>query len=141
VFKVKQDEHRVLFKHKVHLMVKGYVQRHVIDYDEVFASVARLDSVLLLIALVTHEGWEVHHKDVKSVFLNGDLSEEVYIEQSVSFIIAGKEHKVLKLRKAMYGLHQVPRAWNTKLNDRLLSLGFGRTSSEHTIYIWRNSDT
>jgi hypothetical protein len=62
-------------KHKAHLVVKGYGQRHGIDYDEIFASVARLDLVHLLIALATHEGWEVHHMDIKSAFLNGDLQE------------------------------------------------------------------
>jgi hypothetical protein len=60
----------------------------------------------LLIALVAHEGWEVHHMDVKLVFLNGDLQEEVYIEQPAGFIVASKEHKVLKLKKTLYGLHQ-----------------------------------
>jgi hypothetical protein len=94
----------------------------------------------LLIALVAHEGWEVHHMDVKSVFLNGDLQEEVYVEQPAGFIIAGKEHKVLKLKKALYGLHQAPRAWNTKLDDTLLSLGFWRTPSKHTIYIRQNGN-
>jgi hypothetical protein len=69
-------------------------------------AVARLDSVRLLIALVVHEGWEVHHMDVKSTFLNDDLQKEVYVEQPVGFIVAGKEHKVLKLNKALYGLHQ-----------------------------------
>jgi hypothetical protein len=108
VFKVKWDEHGAVSKYKAHLVVKGYVQRHGIDYDEVFALVARLDSMRLLISLVAHEGWELHHMDVKSVFLNGDLQEEVYVEQPADFIIAGKEHKVLKLKKALYGLHQVP---------------------------------
>jgi hypothetical protein len=64
----------------------------------------------LLIALVAHEGWEVHHMDVKSAFLNGDLQEEVYVEQPVGFIVAGKEHKVVKLKKELYELHQAPRA-------------------------------
>ena len=73
VFKVKRDEHGAVSKHKARLVVKGYAQRHGIDYDEVFAPVARLDSVCLLIALAAHEGWEVHHMDVKSAFLNGDL--------------------------------------------------------------------
>jgi hypothetical protein len=68
--------------------------------------VARQDTVHLLIALVAHERWEVHHMDIKSVFLNGDLQEEVYIKQLVGFIVTGKEHKVLKLKKALYRLHQ-----------------------------------
>jgi hypothetical protein len=63
--------------------------------------VAWLDSVHLLIVLTLHEGWEVHHMDVKSVFLNDDLQEEAYVEQSTGFNIAGKEHKVLKLKKVL----------------------------------------
>jgi hypothetical protein len=124
VFKVKRDEHGTVSKHKACLVVKGYVQWHGIDYDEVFTPVGRLDSLCLLIALAAQEGWEVHHMNVKSTFLNGDLQEEVYIEQPMGFIVTGKEHKVLKLKKALYGLHQAPRAWNVKLDDTLLSLGF-----------------
>ena len=75
-----------------------------------FAPVARLDTVRLLIALAAHEGWEVHHMDAKSAFLNGDLKEEVYVEQPAGFISKGNEHKVFKLKKAFYGLHQAPRA-------------------------------
>jgi hypothetical protein len=62
----------------------------------------------LLIALAAHEGWEVHHMNVKLAFLNGYLQEEVYVEQPVGFIVAGKEHKVPKLKKALYGLHEAP---------------------------------
>jgi hypothetical protein len=64
--------------------------------------------VRLLIALAAHEGWEVHHMNVKLAFLNGYLQEEVYVEQPMGFIVAGKEHKVLKLKKALYGLHEAP---------------------------------
>ncbi|KAL6647280.1 hypothetical protein ACP70R_014717 [Stipagrostis hirtigluma subsp. patula] len=140
VFKVKRDEHGAVSKHKARLVVKGYAQWRGLDYDEVFAPVARLDSVRLLIALAAHEGWEVHHMDVKSAFLNGDLQGEVYVEQPAGFTVTGKEHKVLKLRKALYGLHQAPRAWNGKLDDTLLSLGFRRSPSEHAVYIRRNGD-
>jgi hypothetical protein len=140
VFKVKRDEHGAVSKHMARLMVKGYAQRHGIDYNKVFVPVARLDLVRLLIALTTHEGWEVHHMDVKSAFFNGDLQEEVYVEQTASFIVTGKEHKVLKLKKALYGLHQVPRAWNMKLDDTLLSLGFWRTPLKHTIYVRQNGN-
>jgi hypothetical protein len=103
--------------------------------------VARLDSVHLLIALAAHEEWEVHHMDVKSAFLNGDLEEEVYVEQPAGFVVTGKEHKVFKLRKALYGLHQAPRAWNAKLDDTLLSLGFKRSPSEHAVYVRWNDES
>jgi hypothetical protein len=109
-FKVKHNEGGEIVKHKARLVVKGYAQWRGIDYDEVFAPVARLDSVRLLITLVAQEEWEVHHLDVKSAFLNGDLQEEVFVEQPVGFIKPGKEHLVLRLHNALYGLHQAPRA-------------------------------
>jgi len=110
VFKVKRDEHGAIVKHKAHLVAKGYVQRPGIDFTEVFAPVARLESVRVLLAVAAHEGWEVHHMDVKSTFLNGELQEEVYVAQPAGFVVEGAEHKVLKLKKALYGLRQAPRA-------------------------------
>lgn len=121
-------------RHKARLVVKGYAQRHGIDYDEIFAPVARMEAMRLLIALAAHEGWEVHHMDVKSALLNGDLQEEVFVEQPPGFLITGKEHQVYKLHKALYGLHQAPRACNLKLDDSLASRGFKRSPSDHAIY-------
>jgi hypothetical protein len=138
VFKVKRDAKGDVVKHKARLVVKGYAQRRGIDYDEVFAPVARLDSVRLLIALAAQEGWKVHHLDVKSAFLNGDLQEEVFVEQPVGFIKHGREHQVLRLHKALYGLHQAPRAWYAKLDETLQSLGFIRCPSEPAIYTRRS---
>jgi hypothetical protein len=104
VFKVKRDEKGTVAKHKARLVVKGYAQRRGIDYDEVFVPVARLDTVRLLIALTAHKCLEMHHMDVKSAFLNGEL-QEVFAEQPAGFIREGKEHQVLKLKKALYSLH------------------------------------
>jgi hypothetical protein len=100
--------------------------------------VAKLDTVRLLIALASHRGREVHHLDVKSTFLNGDLFEEVFVEQPASFILKGSQHKVLKLHKALYGMHQALRAWNAKLDDTVTKLGFTRSLSEPSIYTRQN---
>lgn len=135
VFKLKKDVEGNVIRHKARLVAKGYVQRHGIDFDEVFAPVARLETVRLLMALAANEGWRVHHMDVKSAFLNGELEEEVYVAQPPGFIETGKEGKVLKLRKALYGLRQAPRAWNLKLDQTLLSLGFIRSPVEHAVYM------
>ena len=134
VFKLKRDSSGAIVKHKARLMAKGYVQQPGINFKEVFAPVARLESVRLLLALAAHRGWSVHHMDVKSAFLNGDLQEEVYVVQPPGFIITGKEHKVLRLHKALYGLRQAPRAWNAKLYATLEALGFTHSDSEHTVY-------
>jgi hypothetical protein len=94
----------------------------------------------MLVALAAHERWTVHHMDVKSVFLNGTLKEEVYVQQPPGFVVAGNEGKVLRLRKALYGLRQAPRAWNAKFDATMASLGFQRSSSEHGIYTRSRGD-
>jgi hypothetical protein len=90
--------------------------------------------VRLLIALAAHKCWEMHHLDVKSTFLSGELQEEVFVHQPAGFIKAGSEHKVFRLKKAMYGLHQAPRAWYAKLDSTLTNLGFSKSPSEPAIY-------
>jgi hypothetical protein len=134
VYKLKKDENGNVVKHKARLVAKGYVQRAGVDFEEVFAPVARLESVRLILALAAHRGWQVHHMDVKSAFLNGDLEEVVYVSQPPGFIAEGREQDVYKLHKALYGLRQAPRAWNAKLDASLASLGFTRSVMEHGVY-------
>jgi hypothetical protein len=110
VFKLKKNAEGVVMKHKARLVAKGYVQKHGIDYDEVFAPVAIIDTVKLLLSLAANRGWEVHHLDVKIAFLNGELEEEVYVGQPEGYAVKGKEKQVYKLSKALYGLKQAPRA-------------------------------
>jgi hypothetical protein len=110
VFKVKRDPAGNIVKHKARLVAKGYAQIQGVGYDEVFAPVARLETVRLLLALAAQGQWEVHHMDVKSAFLNGDLHEEVYMQQPPSFSQPNSHGKVLRLKKALYGLKQAPRA-------------------------------
>jgi hypothetical protein len=105
-----------------------------IDFDDAFAPVARMESVRRLLALTAQEGWHVHHMDVKSAFLNGDLKEEVYVHQPPGFAIPDKEGKVLRLRKALYGLWQAPSAWNAKLDSMLQRMGFKQSPHEAAVY-------
>jgi hypothetical protein len=76
--------------------------------------------------------------DVKSVFLNGDLKEEIYVHQPSGFVIPGKEGKVLRLHKVLYGLRQAPRTWNAKLDSTLKGMGFGQSPHKAVIYRWGN---
>jgi hypothetical protein len=134
VFKAKRDPDGKINKHKARLVAKGYAQREGVDFDEVYAPVARIETIRLLIALAAQNGWKVHHMDVKSAFLNGDLIEEVYVHQPPGFIVKNGDGKVLKLKKALYGLRQAPRAWNARLDKELLKLGFIRNPLEHAVY-------
>jgi hypothetical protein len=108
VFKVKRDPAGNIVKYKARLVAKGYAQRQGIDFDEVFAPVARMETVRLLLALAAHGKWQVHHVDIKSAFLNGVLAEKVYVQQPPGFSIDKDTTKVLKLDKALYGLRQAP---------------------------------
>ena len=116
VYKVKRDEHGTIVKYKARLITRCFVQREGIDFEEVFAPVARIESVRLLLAMAAAKDWRVHHLDVNSMFLNDELAERVFIKQALGFAVKGAEHKVLRLRKALYGLRQAPRAWNAKLD-------------------------
>jgi hypothetical protein len=134
VFKLKKNVAGEVIKHKARLVAKDYVQQQGMDFDEVFAPIARIESVRLLLALAAQEGWPVHHMDMKSAFLNGELAEEVYVYQPPGFIVDGQEDKVLRLDKALYGLRQAPHAWNAKLDETLVALGFSNSVSEHVVY-------
>ncbi|GJS21486.1 zinc finger, CCHC-type containing protein [Tanacetum coccineum] len=121
VYKTKRDAKGKIIKYKARLVAKEYVQEQGIDFDEVFAPVARIETVQLILALY---GWQVHHLDVKSAFLHRDLTEEVYVTQPEGFVQQRNSGKVYKLTKALYGLRQAPRAWNVKLDQILKSLDF-----------------
>ena len=121
-------------KYKARLVAKGYVQRQGIDYEEVFAPVARIETVRLILALAANRSWKVHHLDVKTAFLNGELIEDVYVSQPEGFEKKGQEKMVLKLRKALYSLKQAPRAWNVKLDGSLKKIGFKKCVTEPVVY-------
>ncbi|KAJ4716957.1 Retrovirus-related Pol polyprotein from transposon TNT 1-94 [Melia azedarach] len=135
VYKVKQNSKGEIERYKARLVAKGYSQRAGIDYDEVFAPVARLETVRLIISLAAQNKWKIHQMDVKSAFLNGVLEEEVYIQQPTGFEVKGQEDKVLKLRKALYGLKQAPRAWNSRIDKYFQKNGFTKCPYEHALYI------
>ena len=81
-----------------------------VDYDETFSQVSRYSSIMELISITTEMGWKIHQMDVKNAFLNGVIQEEVYVEKPQGFEIHGKESHACRLRKALYGLIQAPRA-------------------------------
>ncbi|WVZ95469.1 hypothetical protein U9M48_041230 [Paspalum notatum var. saurae] len=125
VYKLKKDAQGIVVRHKARLVAKGYVQRAGVDFEEVFVPVARLDSVCALAALAAHEGWKLHHLDVKSAFLNGDLKEEVYVAQPPGF---SDGCCACTRRSTDFGrLH-------AKLDRTLVALGFKRCEEEHGVY-------
>uniref|UniRef100_A0A2N9ICE2 Integrase catalytic domain-containing protein n=1 Tax=Fagus sylvatica TaxID=28930 RepID=A0A2N9ICE2_FAGSY len=134
VYKMKKNAKGEVERYKARLVVKGYSQQQGIDCDEVFAPVARLETIRLLIALAAQNKWSIFQMDVKSAFLNGYLEEEVFVEQPIGYVVKGQEGKVLKLKKALYGLKQAPRAWNSRIDKYFQEKGFSKCPHEHALY-------
>ena len=117
----------------------GYSQQHGIDFIEVFAPDACMDTVRMIVALAACKGWNIFQLDVKSAFLHGELREDVYIEQPKGYVKKGKEHNIYKLHKALYGLRQAPRAWFSRIESHFVKKGFQKCPNEQTLFIKRGT--
>ncbi|PRQ17740.1 putative RNA-directed DNA polymerase [Rosa chinensis] len=135
IFKTKLNENGEVDKCKARLVAKGYAQQYGIDYTEVFAPVARWDTIRMVIALAAQKGWKVYQLDVKSAFLHGELTEAIFIDQPQGYVKKGDELKVYKLNKALYGLKQAPRAWYSRIEAYFIKEGFERCPHEHTLFV------
>ena len=122
-------------------MEKGFLHKKGINYNEVFALVARLETVRMIVAVASNRGWPMYQMDVKSAFLNGCLEEKVYILQPPGFEKEKHEDKVYSLKKALYGLKQSPRAWNMRIDGVLAKQKFNKCKTEHGVYVRANCPT
>ncbi|TYK14661.1 Retrovirus-related Pol polyprotein from transposon TNT 1-94 [Cucumis melo var. makuwa] len=127
IYKIKTHSDGTIEHYKARLVAKGYSQEYGIDYEEIFAPVARMTSVRSLLAVAVAKQWPLLQMDVKNAFLNGTLSEEVYMKPPPG--TSSPPHKVCLLRRALYGLKQAPRAWFATFSSTITQLGF--TSSPH----------
>jgi hypothetical protein len=135
IFKNKLNEDGKVVRNKARLVCKGYAQVEGIEFEETFAPVARLEAIRMFLAFASFKNFKVYQMDVKSTFLNGDLEEEVYIEQPEGFLLSEDEEYVCRLKKALYGLKQAPRAWYSRLDKYLQQQGFKRGTIDNNIYI------
>ncbi|GKA82290.1 putative ribonuclease H-like domain-containing protein [Tanacetum coccineum] len=138
VFRNKNDERGIMIKNKARLVAQGYTQEEGIDYDEVFAPVARIEAIRLFLAYASFKDFVVYQMDVKSAFLYGKIEEEVYVCQPPGFEDPNFPDRVYKVEKALYGLHQAPRAWYETLSTYLLDNGFQRGKIDKTLFIRRD---
>ncbi|GJT96942.1 putative ribonuclease H-like domain-containing protein [Tanacetum coccineum] len=135
IFRNKKDERGIVIRNKARLVAQGYTQEEGIDYDEVFASVARIEAIRLFLAYVSFMKFMVYHMDVKSAFLYGQIEEEVYVCQPLEFDVPDYSDNVYKVVKALYGLHQAPRVWYETLAKYLLDNRFHKGKIDHTLFI------
>nr|GFB24733.1 putative ribonuclease H-like domain-containing protein [Tanacetum cinerariifolium] len=131
----KKEERGIVIRNKARLVAQGHTQEEGIDYKEVFAPVARIEAIRFFLAYASFMGFLVYQMDVKSAFLYGTIAEEVYVCQPSGFEDLDHPDKVYKVVKALYELHQAPRAWYETLATYLLENGFQRGIIDQTLFI------
>lgn len=135
IYKIKTRSDGSVERYKARLVAKGFTQEYGIDYEETFAPVARISSVRALLAVAAARKWDLFQMDVKNVFLNGDLSEEVYMQPPPGLSV--ESNKVCHLRRALYGLKQAPRAWFAKFSSTIFRLGYTASPYDSALFLRR----
>ena len=125
---------------KARLVAKGFAQREGVDYNEIFSPVVKHTSIRMLLSVVTDDDLELEQLDVKTAFLHGDLSEEIYMQQPEGFEEPGKEKLVCKLKKSLYGLKQSPRQWYKRFDTFMMNKDFTRCDVDSCVYSKRLAD-
>nr|GEX43735.1 putative ribonuclease H-like domain-containing protein [Tanacetum cinerariifolium] len=140
ILKNKKDARGIVCRNKARLVAQGHRHEEGIDYTDVFAHVAKIEAIRLFLAFASFIGFKVYQMDVKSAFLYGKIAEEVYVTQPRGFEDLDHPKKVYKVVKALYGLHQAPRAWYERLSTFLLKHGYRRGSIDQTLFIKMDSN-
>lgn len=140
VFNRKRDKYGNIIRHRGRVVAKGFKQRFGVDFYEIFSPVIRYTTVRIVFQMVNENEWRIIRIDVRRAFLYGLLDEVVYIEQPEGFIIPGKENWVYRLKKAIYGLRQSPRAWRTVLVKIFKALDVMPSPSDSSIFTVKGGD-
>ncbi|GJY17610.1 retrovirus-related pol polyprotein from transposon TNT 1-94 [Tanacetum coccineum] len=134
VYRNKLDENGIITRNKARLVAQGYNQQEGIDYDETYASVARLESIIILLAYACALDFKLFQMDIKSALLNGFINEEVYVAQPPGFIDFAKPNHVYRLKKALYGLKQAPKYWYDRLKAFLIKHDYTMGMVDNTLF-------
>jgi histone deacetylase 1/2 len=135
VFRTKENPDGSINKFKARLVAKGFHQQQGFDFNETFSPVIKPITIRLIFSLAISYKWPLKQLDVNNAFLNGSLSEEVYMVQPQGFD-ASDPTLVCKLNKALYGLKQAPRQWFDKLTTTLLQFGFKASKCDPSLFIF-----
>jgi hypothetical protein len=133
VYRTKYASDGSVERHKDRLVSKGFSEVEGIDYNETFSTIAKMNSICLVLALVASHKWEVHQMDVKFSFFHGDLQEEIYMEQPPGYV-ENDSSLVSCLKKSLYGLKKAPKAWYAKMDSFLIDIIFSRCHSDPNVY-------
>lgn len=135
VYKIKRNASGDPVKYKARLVAQGCSQRSGVDFEEVYAPVATQATFRTLLAVASYKKMILKHVDIKTAYLNGRLTEEVYMRQPPGFTAPGSDGKVCRLLKSIYGLRQSARCWNQRMDTVLRDMGFTASSADPCLYI------
>nr|GEZ24372.1 retrovirus-related Pol polyprotein from transposon TNT 1-94 [Tanacetum cinerariifolium] len=137
IYKVKKNEFGEVLYNKARLVAQGFRQEEGIDFEELFAPIARIETIRIFIENAAYKNMTILQMDVKTTFLNGKLKEEVYISQPEGFVDQDNPSHVYRLKKALYGLKQARRAWHDVLSRFLISQHFTKGGVDLTLFTWK----
>jgi hypothetical protein len=136
IFKTKLDATFEIMYHKTRLVARAFSQVHGVDFIETFVSMTKFTTVKCIVAIEATLDLKMHQMDMKMVFFNEDLEEDIYKEQPNELVQRGQKHLVCKLKKSFYGLKEASRAWSQKIDTTLLGFGFQYGIADHCLYLY-----
>lgn len=139
VFRIKRDQHGTITQYKARLVARGFHQREGIDYGDTFSPVVKPATVRLVLSLAVSNNWNIRQLDINNAFLQGTLTDAVYVTQPPGFVDPHHPTHVCQLKKALYGLKQAPRAWYTELKNHLITMGFRNTISDSSLFVFQDA--
>ena len=137
VYDVKVDEFGAVQRYKARLVAQGFSQKEGIDYTETIAPTMHVKTARMLLAIAARDNVRVHQYDVSTAFLHADLAETVYVRQPEGHVVKGNEKKVYRLKKAMYGLKNAPKAYSDHFMGILAQLGFTQSKKDECLWFFK----
>lgn len=133
VFKVKRTSSGEVDRYKARLCAQGYSQVEGIDYNETYSPTTRYDTIRTILAIAVKRKYKISQFDIKTAFLHGELSEDIYMKPPPGIVC--EPNFVCQLKKALYGLKQAPRCWNVKFKNFLKNFGFKQSEADKCVFI------
>lgn len=140
VYKIKKKSDGSVERYKARLVANGFHQQEGVDFQETFSPVVKHTTIRVILALAVQSNWPIHQLDVQNAFLNGFVTEEVYMHQPRGFVDSNFPDHVCRLHRSLYGLRQSPRAWHKRFSDFLEEVGFNLCQSDHSLFTYRHSN-
>ena len=135
VYSIKYHADGTIERYKAQLVAKGYAQTYGIDYSETFSPVAKIDTIRVLFSIAANRDWPLYQFDVKNAFLHGEIEEEVYMQAPPGYSEEFTQGEGCRLKRALYGLKQSPRAWFGRFTNAMRKFGYRQNNSDHTLFL------